>query len=51
MSDGIDLVVGPHTKSYMAYGLIATPGGVDTHVHTITPELLAPRSRAASRRS
>ena len=42
MSDGIDLVVGPHTKSYMAYGLIATPGGVDTHVHTITPELLAP---------
>ena len=26
----------------MAYGLIATPGGVDTHVHTITPELLAP---------
>jgi urease subunit alpha len=42
MSDGIDLVVGPHTKSYMAYGLIATPGAVDTHVHTITPELLAP---------
>ena len=42
MSDGIDLVVGPHTKSYMAYGLIATPGGVDTHVHTITPELLGP---------
>jgi len=42
ISDGIDLVVGPHTKSYMAYGLIATPGGVDSHVHTITPELLAP---------
>ena len=42
MSDGIDLIVGPHTKSYMAYGLIATPGAVDTHVHTITPELLAP---------
>ena len=42
ISDGIDLVVGPHTKSYMAYGLIATPGAVDTHVHTITPELLAP---------
>ena len=42
MSDGIDLVVGPHTKSYMAYGLVATPGGVDTHVHTITPELLGP---------
>jgi urease subunit alpha len=42
MTGGIDLVIGPHTKSYMAYGLIATPGGVDTHVHTITPELLAP---------
>ena len=42
ISDGIDLVVGPHTKSYMAYGLIATPGGVDSHVHTIDPELLAP---------
>ncbi len=42
ISDGIDLVIGPHTKPYMAYGLIATPGGVDTHVHTISPELLAP---------
>ncbi len=42
ISDGIDLVVGPHTKSYMAYGLIATPGAVDSHVHTIDPELLAP---------
>jgi len=42
ISDGIDLVVGPHTKPYMAYGLIITPGAVDTHVHTITPELLAP---------
>jgi urease subunit alpha len=42
ISDGIDLVVGPHTKSYMAYGLIATPGGVDSHIHTINPQLLAP---------
>lgn len=42
ISDGIDLVIGPHTKAYMAYGLIATPGAVDTHVHTITPELLPP---------
>jgi urease subunit alpha len=42
ISDGIDLVVGPHTKPYMGYGLIATPGAVDSHVHTITPELLAP---------
>ncbi len=42
ISDGIDLVVGPHTKPYMGYGLLATPGAVDSHVHTITPELLAP---------
>jgi urease subunit alpha len=42
ITDGIDLVVGPHTKAYMAYGLIATPGGVDSHIHTIDPELLAP---------
>ena len=42
ISDGIDLVVGPHTKPYMAYGLIATPGAVDSHVHTIDPELLPP---------
>jgi urease subunit alpha len=42
ISDGIDLVIGPDTKSYGAYGLIATPGAVDSHVHTITPELLPP---------
>ena len=42
ISDGIDLVVGPNTKAYMAYGLIATPGAVDSHVHTIGPELLPP---------
>jgi urease subunit alpha len=42
ISDAIDLVIGPNTKAYMAYGLIATPGAVDTHVHTIGPELLAP---------
>ena len=42
ISDGIDLVVGPNTKPYMAYGLIATPGAVDSHVHTIGPELLPP---------
>jgi urease subunit alpha len=42
ISDGIDLVVGPHTKSYMAYGLIATPGAVDSHMHTINPQVLAP---------
>lgn len=40
VSDGIDLVIGPHTMPIMGYGLIATPGAVDSHVHLITPELL-----------
>ena len=34
ISDGIDLPIGPHTNPIMGYGLIATPGGVDTHVHS-----------------
>ncbi len=38
--DGIDLHIGPHTRPYMGYGLIATPGAVDSHVHLISPELL-----------
>jgi len=40
ISDGIDLEIGPHTAPIMAYGLIATPGAVDSHVHLISPELL-----------
>jgi urease subunit alpha len=40
ISDGIDLRIGPHTHSIMGYGLIATPGAVDSHVHLISPELL-----------
>ena len=40
LSDGVTLEIGPHTVPVPAYGLIATPGGVDSHVHTITPELL-----------
>jgi urease subunit alpha len=39
-SEGIDLVIGPHTEPIMGYGLIATPGAVDSHVHLISPELL-----------
>ena len=41
ISDGIDLHVGPHTYPYTAYGLIATPGAIDSHVHAISPNLLA----------
>jgi urease subunit alpha len=40
ISAGIDLVIGPHTAPISGYGLIATPGAVDTHVHTISPNLV-----------
>jgi urease subunit alpha len=41
ISDGIDLRIGPHTGRISGYGLIATPGAVDSHVHTISPNLIA----------
>ena len=40
ISEGIDLPIGPHTAPIAGYGLIATAGGVDTHVHTISPNLI-----------
>lgn len=40
ISDGIDLPIGPNTQPIMGYGLIATPGAVDSHVHLIGPALL-----------
>ena len=40
ISDGIELEIGPHTQPVMAYGLIATPGAIDSHVHLISPELM-----------
>jgi urease subunit alpha len=40
ISDGIELEIGPHTAPISAYGLIATPGAVDSHVHAISPPLL-----------
>ena len=40
MSPGIELRIGPHTQPIMGYGLIATPGAIDSHVHLISPELL-----------
>jgi urease subunit alpha len=40
ISQGIELPIGPHTQPIMGYGLIATPGAVDSHVHLISPELL-----------
>ena len=38
--EGIDLPIGPHTKPIPGYGLIATPGAIDSHVHTISPNLI-----------
>ncbi len=40
ISDGIDLEIGPHTEPIIAYGLVATPGAVDSHVHLITPQIV-----------
>jgi urease subunit alpha len=41
ITDGIDLRIGPHTDPIMGAGLIATPGAVDSHVHLVSPQLLA----------
>jgi len=40
ITDGVDLAIGPHTQPINGYGLIATPGAVDSHVHLISPELV-----------
>jgi urease subunit alpha len=40
ISDGIELVIGPHTGRLSGYGLIATPGAIDSHVHTVSPNLV-----------
>ncbi len=40
-ADDIDVVVGTGTVVIDGDGLIATPGGIDTHVHTLSPRVLA----------
>ena len=40
-SDGIDVVVGTGTVVIDGDGLIATAGGVDTHVHSLSPRVFA----------
>ena len=37
---GVELQVGPSTLPINGYGLIATPGAIDSHVHLITPRLV-----------
>ncbi len=39
-ADGVELVVGPNTWPVNGYGLIATAGAIDSHVHLITPRLV-----------
>lgn len=38
--DGIDIVVGTGTAVISGEGLIATPGGIDTHVHMLSPRIM-----------
>jgi urease subunit alpha len=40
IADGIDLVIGPNTWPVNGYGLIATAGAIDSHVHLLTPRLV-----------
>src|SRR5919201_5159993 len=40
ITDGVELVVGPNTWPVNGYGLIAKTGGIDSHVHLITPRLV-----------
>lgn len=39
-ASGQDVVFGPNTYPISGFGLIATPGGVDSHVHLPTPKLV-----------
>ena len=45
VTSGVDLTIGPNTLPVMGYGLIATAGGVDSHVHLITPAADPGRAR------
>jgi len=40
ITSGVDMTIGPNTLPIMGYGLIATAGAVDSHVHLITPKLV-----------
>jgi urease subunit alpha len=40
VSGAVDLVIGPSTWPVNGYGLIATAGAIDSHVHLITPRLV-----------
>jgi urease subunit alpha len=40
IADGVDLMIGPGTWPVPCHGLIATSGGVDSHVHLLSPKLV-----------
>jgi urease subunit alpha len=40
ITSGVEVPIGPNTLPVMGYGLIATAGAVDSHVHLITPALV-----------
>jgi urease subunit alpha len=40
ITSGVDMTIGPNTLPLIGYGLIATAGAVDSHVHLITPNLV-----------
>ena len=40
ITDGVDLTIGPNTWPIPCHGLIATAGGVDSHVHLLSPALV-----------
>jgi urease subunit alpha len=37
---GVDMTIGANTMPVMGYGLIATAGAIDSHVHLLTPNLV-----------
>ena len=40
IQDHVDLVIGPNTLVLPGQGMIATPGGLDIHVHFGTPQIM-----------
>ena len=40
ITDGVDLTIGPNTWPIPCAGFIATAGGVDSHVHLLSPRLV-----------
>ena len=38
IQDGVTMLIGPGTDIIAAEGLIATPGGIDAHIHFICPQ-------------